>query len=222
MSNETAIDYHHADAEPPHGHQYLLPPSLKLIEQQKPSRVFDLGCGNGSFVKKLGSLGIQAQGVDPSREGIERALGADANLKVEVGSAYEPLAERFGKFPMLVSQEVIGHVYYPKKFARSVAELLEPGGTAIISTPYHGYLKNLALALTGKMDDHFTALWEHGIIKFWSVATLTQLFAEAGLKCEQVIRAGRVPALAKSMILKFRMPMNPKTDLQGLGTRPLR
>jgi hypothetical protein len=67
-------------------------------------------------------------------------------------------------------------------------------------------LKNLALALSGHMDLHFTALWDHGHIKFWSVDTLTRLFEEQGLIREDLKRVGRFPLLAKSMILTFRKP----------------
>ena len=74
------------------------------------------------------------------------------------------------------------------------------GGGVIVSTPYHGYLKNLAMAVTGKMDAHFTALWDHGHIKFWSVRTLTILLEEAGFRDLRFLRVGRIPPLAKSMI----------------------
>ena len=77
---------------------------------------------------------------------------------------------------------------------------------AIISTPYHGYLKNLALAVTGKLDAHFTALWDYGHIKFWSVRTLSALLREVGLTVEKVFRVGRLPVLAKSMIAVARRP----------------
>ena len=80
-----------------------------------------------------------------------------------------------------------------------------PGG-AIISTPYHGYLKNLALAVTGQMDAHFTALWDHGHIKFWSIPTLTQLITETGFTNIRFRRVGRIPALAKSMIAVAQKP----------------
>ena len=56
------------------------------------------------------------------------------------------------------------------------------------------------MALTGKMDDHFTALWDHGHIKFWSEKTLTQLLKEAGFKTISFERVGRIRPLAKSMI----------------------
>jgi 2-polyprenyl-6-hydroxyphenyl methylase/3-demethylubiquinone-9 3-methyltransferase len=82
--------------------------------------------------------------------------------------------------------------------------LLEPGGLAIVSTPYHGYWKNLALAAMGRMDSHFTALWDHGHIKFWSIKTLGALLREVGFVDLRFHRAGRVPALAKSMIAVAR------------------
>lgn len=85
-------------------------------------------------------------------------------------------------------------------------DLTAPGGRAIVSTPYHGYLKNLAIALSGKFDRHFTALWDHGHIKFWSRHTLTMLLAEAGFNVVDFDRVGRIPALAKSMILVAQRP----------------
>ncbi len=166
--------------------------------------MFDLGCGNGALARHLKAQGFEVTGVDPSETGIGIARKADPSLRLEVGNAYEDLAARYGTFPAVVSLEVVEHVYAPRQYARCVHDLLEPGGRAIISTPYHGYLKNVALAMSGKMDAHFTALWDHGHIKFWSVKTLTALFAEQGLACEKVLRVGRLPALAKSMILVFR------------------
>ena len=61
------------------------------------------------------------------------------------------------------------------------------GGEMIISTPYHGYLKNLALAITGKFDRHFTVLWDGGHIKFWSVKTLTKLLNEFGFEVVEFV-----------------------------------
>jgi hypothetical protein len=88
-----------------------------------------------------------------------------------------------------------------------VASLLELGGVAIISTPHHGYLKNLALAVTGKIDDHFTSLWDRRHIKFWSKRTLTQLFLEAGFGSVQFEFAVRFYPFSKSMIAIVRRPL---------------
>ena len=127
------------------------------------------------------------------------------------GSAYDNLAAEYGQFPIVISLEVIEHIYDPRRYARTFFELLESGGLGIISTPYHGYLKNLALAVTGKMDSHFTALWDGGHIKFFSAATLRQLLLEAGFERPKIYRVGRIPPLAKSMIAAFRKPKESAT-----------
>ena len=133
---------------------------------------------------------------------------------LRVGSAYDPLHESFGTFPLVVSLEVVEHVYAPRAYASCVYDLLSPNGYALISTPYHGYLKNLAIALAGGMDKHFTVLWDHGHIKFWSPHTLTTLLKEAGLQVARVYRVGRIPQLAKSMLVVARKPEHRQQHLQ--------
>lgn len=74
-------------------------------------------------------------------------------------------------------------------------------GYLVISTPYHGYLKNLALSIFNKWDDHHTPLWHGGHIKFWSRIMLTQLLEENGFQVIAFHGVGRLPWLWKSMIL---------------------
>lgn len=162
-------------------------------------RAFDLGCGNGAIAGKLSDLGFNVTGIDASESGIAHAKASHPHCRFEQASVYDDLAARFGTFPLVISLEVVEHLYEPRKLARAVHDLLEPGGTAIVSTPYHGYLKNLALALAGKLDSHFSPLWDGGHIKFFSVPTLRQLLSEAGLRDIRFVRAGRIPPFAKSM-----------------------
>lgn len=206
MSSDTISGYAYHDAEAGHTQGYLWEPLLHLLQSMPQKRVFELGCGNGALAAHLHSKGFEVVGVDPSEDGIRIARQTHPTLQLHVGSAYDDLATTYGQFPAVVSLEVVEHVYYPRKYAKCVYNLLEPGGTAIISTPYHSYLKNLALALTGKMDAHFTALWDYGHIKFSSRKTLTTLLEESGLKVERFCRVGRVPILAKSMIVVARRP----------------
>ena len=53
----------------------------------------------------------------------------------------------------------------------------------------------------GKLDSHFTALWDNGHIKFWSPRTLGTLLSEVGFRMLSVERLGRVPALAMTMLV---------------------
>lgn len=79
------------------------------------------------------------------------------------------ISAQYGRFPLVVSLEVVEHVFDPRHYARTLFDLLEPGGVAVVSTPYHGYLKNVALAVSGKLKSHFTELWDGGHIKFFSI-----------------------------------------------------
>ncbi len=210
MDHAAISGYRYSQSRLGQSHDVLLPSLFKLLDElDRPPpghRLFEVGCGNGSVANALTQRGWDVTGVDPSVEGIAQAHGAYPDLKLDTGSAYDDLAGQYGRFPVVLSLEVVEHVYAPRHYARTVFDLLSGGGVAIFSTPYHGYWKNLALALTGRMDQHFTALWDHGHIKFWSVKTLSELLREAGFVDVRFERVGRVPALAKSMIAVARKP----------------
>lgn len=203
-------EYVYDNAHPSHASRYLWPEVRRQILAAgagKPvARVLDVGCGNGAASAMIAGLGIAVTGVDTSGSGIEIARSAHPGCRFEVASAYEDLAARFGTFTVVVSLEVIEHLYDPRQFARRIFDALEPGGVAMLSTPYHGYLKNLALAVSGRLEGHFTALWDGGHIKFFSMATLAQLLTEAGFEAPRFVRVGRIPPLAKSMIAITRKP----------------
>jgi 2-polyprenyl-3-methyl-5-hydroxy-6-metoxy-1,4-benzoquinol methylase len=201
MSDMQARGYRWRDASHNASHGYLLPALFSILDEiGGERRCFDLGCGNGSVARAVSLRGWSVTGVDPSDEGIVQARRAYPDLALHQAEADPGLAERFGRFPVVYSLEVVEHVYAPRVFARTLAALTQPEGVAIVSTPYHGYWKNLALAVTGRMDAHFTALWDHGHIKFWSFSTLRALLSEAGFTRVEFRRVGRIPPLAKSMI----------------------
>lgn len=198
--------YAYANADYNDSHAYLLPALARILDATRPPRVFEVGCGNGAVANWLHMRGIEVTGIDFSESGIIEARRAYPGLRLALGSAYDDLVATHGRFPVVISLEVVEHLYFPRKYAKSVFDLLEPGGIAIISTPYHGYVKNLALALTGRFDAHFTALWDGGHIKFWSVRTLRTLLEEAGFEGIAFRRVGRIRPLAKSMIVTAMKP----------------
>ncbi len=210
MNTPNSTGYPWGDAALNFSHEYLLPAVQKnlagLAWGPGPRRVFELGCGNGAVANELTQLGYTVTGVDPSDDGIAQARRAYPHLALRAGSAYDDLVGTYGRFPALISLEVVEHVYAPRDYAASVYALLEPGGTAILTTPYHGYWKNLAIALADKTDTHLNPLWDHGHIKFWSMKTLTTLLHEAGFQDIRYERVGRIPALAKSMVAIARKP----------------
>lgn len=200
--------YVYQNAEATAAHNSLLPTVARLLACHAPpgSRLLDLGCGNGYVSNWIAEKGYSVVGVDASDDGIPIAAKAYPAVEFHHASVYDPLSERLGQFSTIVSLEVVEHLYSPRDYMREIANLLKPGGKLIISTPYHGYMKNLALALSGKMDSHFTALWDNGHIKFWSRETLTVLLEEQQLKVVSFDRVGRIAPLAMSMVLVAEAP----------------
>ena len=188
-------------------HEYLLPPVLSLLRQHGARRVLDLGCGNGSMSHELSRAGMQVTGVDFSHSGIARARKNYPQVRFEQHDVSQALGSAFRQsFDAVVSTEVVEHLFLPRTLLRNALSALEPGGLFIATAPFHGYLKNLILALCGGFDAHWHPLRDHGHIKFFSRDTLTQLFRECGFTELQFLTAGRIPPLAKSMIIAGRAP----------------
>ena len=124
-------------------------------------------------------------------------------------------------FRTVISMEVIEHLYSPRTFAAFVRSILEAngGGRFILTTPYHGYLKNLSIALTGKADRHYSALWEGGHIKFWSRRTLAILLREAGFRNMAFTGAGRIPYLWRHMVFSAEAPAAAEVRMETHGDR---
>jgi 2-polyprenyl-3-methyl-5-hydroxy-6-metoxy-1,4-benzoquinol methylase len=210
MQEMTGINYEHHSAQPEASHAYLFPVIQPLLQTlPEGSTVLDLGCGNGAFLALFRGRGWQLYGTDFSPTGIDRAREAFPEIQFFLADSTSPAGDilnRVGPVDFILSTEVIEHLYDPRAFLRNAYSLLKPGGCLVLSTPYHGYFKNLLLALTGKLDRHFTVLWDHGHIKFWSRKTLTQALEEAGFRNIAFAGAGRVPWFWKSMVLSARKP----------------
>ncbi|HEV2912884.1 MAG TPA: class I SAM-dependent methyltransferase [Pyrinomonadaceae bacterium] len=189
---------------PAHTNAYLLPVVRRLLRSAPPpARVFDLGCGNGTIAHEIATLGYEVTAIDPSVDGIRIATESFSDCRFAVGSAYDDLSI-YGSFDVLISLEVVEHLFYPGRYARTIADLLKPQGIAIISTPYHGYIKNLALSIFNKWEAHHDPLWEGGHIKFWTRPKLVRLFEEVGLYENSFHRVGRIPPLAMGMVVSFK------------------
>lgn len=117
------------------------------------------------------------------------------------GSVYDlPSQLLNNQFDVVISAEVIEHLFCPKELLKNAKKCLKPGGQLILTTPYHGYFKNLVLAASGKLDQHFTVHWDSGHIKFFSPTTLSSFLTTEGYTDVQFKFAGRLPYLWKSML----------------------
>ncbi|HEY9488322.1 MAG TPA: class I SAM-dependent methyltransferase [Chryseosolibacter sp.] len=198
-------DYGYTTEQYNHIHKYLMSPLLKILESKKDRKILDIGCGNGWLANDLIERDFDAYGTDASPSGIEIARKKNKDRFFIQDLTKDDLPEELNgiKFNTIISTEVIEHLYSPRSYFEFCKRVLQKsgGGELIVSTPYHGYMKNVALSLSGHMDKHFTVLWDGGHIKFWSRKTLSKVLIERGFVDPKFTGCGRLPYLWKSMIM---------------------
>ncbi|MGD1949836.1 MAG: class I SAM-dependent methyltransferase [Leptolyngbyaceae cyanobacterium] len=197
-------EYSYVTAAPANAHGFLLQPLLAMLPKLKKGqtlRVLDLGCGNGSLSNQVAQKGYQVTGVEESPSGVAIAQKHFSDCQFYEGSIYSPPEEILNNdFDVVISAEVIEHLFYPKELPRLAKRCLKPGGRLILTTPYNGYLKNVALSVLGAMDRHVNPLWDGGHIKFFSVKTLSQLLENEEYEDIHFKFTGRAPFLWKAML----------------------
>lgn len=207
MFENIVNEYGWASSKKPNSCGYITPCILDILNKIKVKRVCDLGSGNGALCSHLALSGYDAVGVEYDGSGVEIAIKLCPNVpfyRFGVQDDPDELLKSEQIFDAVISTEVIEHLFSPHLLPMYSSKILREGGYLIVSTPYHGYLKNLALSIANAWDKHHTPLWHGGHVKFWSRKTLTQLLADNGFAVTDFFGVGRFPYLWKSMVLVAR------------------
>jgi len=200
-------DYGYTNNGPSHTFFYLHDALLSMLNKDASRCILDLGCGNGHLVSYLIKQGYDAYGTDASENGIAIAKKEypDRFFVQDLSTDQLPVELQKFKFDTIISTEVIEHLYNPDGFIEFCKNALQKNGELIISTPYHGYWKNMLLAILGKWDSHHDPTWHGGHIKFWSRNTLSKLLTSKGFAVTGFKGCGRAPYFWKSMIIKAKL-----------------
>ena len=134
-------------------HPRVLEQLISLGRLTDESRVLEIGCGTGNYVKAISAqTGSICTGIDPSREMLRiaqsnhglpknRRGSGGADVTFMNGSAEElPLADR--QFDLVFSVDVIHHIRTRDSAARELFRVLTPGGTAAIVTESDDDIRN--------------------------------------------------------------------------------
>jgi 2-polyprenyl-3-methyl-5-hydroxy-6-metoxy-1,4-benzoquinol methylase len=202
-------DYTFESAAESHMHRLLMPHVMALAGTLKAgTRVLDVGCGNGAACAEFIRQGCEVVGIDLSEQGIAWARKAHPEGRFEMLAADALMLDHLQEppFDLVISSEVVEHLYAPREWAKGCLRALKPCGRLICSTPYHGYLKNLAISLLGRWDFHADPLWDGGHIKLWSPRSLSRLLTEVGLVNLKFRGAGRLPFLWMTTIVSAEAP----------------
>jgi len=160
-------------------------------------RVLDIGCGGGILAEPMARLGGQVTGIDATPEAIEaaktHAIATDLAIDYRCITA-EALAETGARYDIIYASEVIEHVTDRHLFAASIATMLAPGGTVVITT-INRTLASFALAKVA-LEYVFRTVpaGTHDPSRFVRPAELRVEFATVGIQLDDMTGFAPLPA----------------------------
>ena len=164
-------------------------------------RVLDLGCGEGAFCAELASAGLDPIGAEVAEAAVTRARERHPGLPFELVPTEGPLPFDDAAFDAVWASEVIEHVADTARWLSEVRRVVRPGGTLLVTTPYHGRVKNLVLAVSG-FDAHFAPTGEH--LRFYTRGSLGRTLEQFGFEQIEITTAGGAPLLRETMLARAR------------------
>jgi 2-polyprenyl-3-methyl-5-hydroxy-6-metoxy-1,4-benzoquinol methylase len=159
-------------------------PEVAALVPTACRRVLDVGCGAGLLGRLLRERGHHVTGLelvpeaaDEARKWLDRVVTAD----VEAGLPFaaEP-------FDAIVFADLLEHLVDPWRVVREAASLLTPGGVVVASVPNVQNLDVLRRLVRGRWDYRERGILDRGHLRFFTLSTVRDLFAQAGLSVTHV------------------------------------
>ena len=181
------------------------PKLAPFIPRQSGLTILDYGCGDGRSVEEMTKLNADASfiGLDVSEIALEAAKKRLPDLEVHHisdGGAF-PLADNSVDF--IYTSEVIEHVYDTRSAFEELIRVLKPGGRMVMTTPHHGFIKNLLILFWG-FEKHFKPFGAH--VRFFTPKSLVDSASSVGFKKVKLTTYGRFYPIPWCMVLVAEKP----------------
>lgn len=169
----------------------------------RPLRVLDVGCGEGHFAAALARTGVEVVAIDVAEEPLRRLRIGHPGLDGRLVSPEASLPLEDSSFDVVWSGETIEHVANTSQWFSEVRRVLRSGGLLLLSTPEHGPLSRLHLALNrSAFQAHFDPRSEH--LRFYTRRVLADLLADFGFEDVTVAGAGGLPGARRVLLASGR------------------
>lgn len=158
--------------------------------------ILDYGCGRGGAARRFCENGHRVEAIDLSEEVIRLAKVYEPRANYTVIDSEQQLPFADQTFDHCYSSEVIEHVFDIRSYLTEIRRVVKSGGLLMLTTPYHGLAKNIAIALRG-FERHYDPY--HGHIRFFTTNSLYRCLRDHGFVPKTFIGIGRTWPVYKTM-----------------------
>lgn len=172
-------------------------PVIRTTLPPKNSTILDFGCGEGRYIEEFLKINpYKIIGTDISSYAINRAKKKFPKARFYAVSGDDKLPVTSNTVDFILAADVIEHIFDVSNFLLEMNKSLKKGGKIFISTPYHGLIKNLIIALVG-FDIAFNPTHQH--IRFFTKKSLSKLLENHGFKVLSYGQYGRFKPVSMGM-----------------------
>lgn len=143
------------------------------------SRILEIGCGNGMFLKRLTGEGHETFGLEINKASAK--ILNENGLKVFCKNIQSFSEEYKNSFDIVACFQVLEHIYDINTFLNSAVKLLKKGGSLIISVPNNDSFIKYAYPFALNIPPHHLGMWNVRSLK--SLARIFSLETEK-IVCE--------------------------------------
>jgi 2-polyprenyl-3-methyl-5-hydroxy-6-metoxy-1,4-benzoquinol methylase len=179
--------------------EFVLERAGVLASGQQPLRVLDVGCGEGELTRALADAGHDPLGIDVCEEPLRRARALNPDLELLEVSPQGPWPLADSTFDLVWAGETIEHVLDTIAWLSEVRRVLRSGGMLALTTPDHGPITRLGLALSPRaFDAHFDPRGDH--LRFYSRRSLRSLLSEFRFQEIAIAASGGLPGARRVLL----------------------
>ena len=159
-------------------------PDVQALVPASARRVLDLGCATGALGAAIKQRGAEVVGVER-----DAALAREAERRLDrvvVGDA-AALPGGLGRFDCIVAADVLEHLPDPWTALRDAVELLEPGGSVVVSLPNVRFFETFwELGVRGRWPRRDQGIFDRTHLRWFTLRDARELLESAGLRVEAV------------------------------------
>jgi SAM-dependent methyltransferase len=173
--------------------------ALLLSEAQPGERVLDLGCGAGRFVRAVQDHGAHPIGVEIAEAALQRARANAPDADLRLADPDQPLPLEDGEIDLVWCSEVLEHVADTAHTLSEIRRVLHSGGRLLLTTPYHGRVRDTAIALA-RFERHFDPLGQH--LRFYTRRSLRDTLNAFAFEDIRITTSGGPPLLRETLVAR--------------------